>query len=99
MKRRLNQGVAVALGLVVVIGAAAIVLKWAPQWLASTDGLKPRERAEELGRVRTGLLAFLAGVLAAVGAYYTHRTFGLNRAGQITERFTRAVDQLGSKEV
>jgi uncharacterized protein YjbI with pentapeptide repeats len=37
-------------------------------------------------------------VLAA-GAYYTGRTFALNREGQITERFTRAVEQLANKEL
>ena len=44
------------------------------------------------------MLAVLAGALAAIGAYYTHRSFGLNRQGQITERFTRAVDQLGNRD-
>ncbi len=53
----------------------------------------------ELGRVRTALLAMLAGSLAVVGAYYTSRNFALNRQGQITERFTRAVDQLGNEHV
>jgi uncharacterized protein YjbI with pentapeptide repeats len=78
---------------------AAVLVRWAPQWLASTEGLKPNEAAEERGRVRTALLAVVAGALAALGAYYTHRTFALNRAGQITERFTRAIDQLGNREL
>ncbi|MGZ4228366.1 MAG: hypothetical protein ACXVHB_20140 [Solirubrobacteraceae bacterium] len=43
----------------------------------------------------TALLAMLAGAIALVGAIYTARTFALNRRGQITERFTRAIDQLG----
>src|SRR4051812_28566411 len=77
----------------VAIGVIVIAVKWAPAWLASTHGLNPAQRAEELGRVRTATLAGLAGLLAALGAYYTHRTFQLNRAGQITERFTRAIDQ------
>lgn len=42
------------------------------------------------------MIAVFAGLLALVGAYYTHRNFGLNRQGQVTERFTRAVDQLGN---
>jgi uncharacterized protein YjbI with pentapeptide repeats len=74
-----------------------LVIKVLPEQLASTGGIKdPSKHAEEIGRTRTAVLASLAGVLAAVGAYYTHRTFGLNRQGQITERFTRAVDQLGN---
>ena len=83
------------------------VISWAPHWLASTHGLKdPSDRAAEIGRVRTALLAVLAGCIAVVGAYYGARTYELNRQstaqtfeltrqGQITERFTRAVDQLG----
>ncbi len=81
------------------IAGAVVIVKWAPDWLASTNDLTPSEAAEERGRVRTALLALLAGLLAALGAYYTHRTFGLNRAGQITERFTRAIDQLGRSEL
>jgi hypothetical protein len=37
--------------------------------------------------------------VAAIGAVYTARTFSLNRRGQVTERFTRAVDQLASREL
>jgi hypothetical protein len=89
---------AVTIGAVVALTALSwIVVKWGPTQLISTNGLKGNDRAEELGRVRTGLLALLAGSLAAVGAIYTARTFRLNRQGQITERFTRAVDQLGDE--
>jgi uncharacterized protein YjbI with pentapeptide repeats len=91
-----------ALGVLLGAGAVAaivVVVRLAPQWLASTEGLTAKERAEEIGRTRTGLLAVLAGTIAVIGAYYTARTFALNREGQITERFTRAVDQLGHKEV
>jgi hypothetical protein len=86
----------------VALVAVPLALKWAPQWLASTDGLTGGARAEEVGRTRTALLALLAGLVASVGAVYAARTFALNRRGhelnregQITERFTRAIDQLG----
>jgi uncharacterized protein YjbI with pentapeptide repeats len=91
-------------GLLVFAVTLWLVIKLLPEQLASTGGIKdPSKRAEEIGRTRTAVLASLAGVLAAIGAYYTHRTFELNRQGhelnrqgQITERFTRAVDQLGN---
>ena len=44
------------LGLGFVALLAVVVLKWAPQWLA-TDGLTGKDKAEEIGRARTGLLA------------------------------------------
>ncbi len=94
---------------------AVFLVKWAPEWLTNDD-LTGKDRAEDEGRNRTAVLASVAGVLAAIGAYYTHRTFLLNRqtyehtrdtaarsheldrAGQITERFTRAIDQLGATD-
>jgi len=95
--RALAGGALVSLGLLVFAVALWLVVKVIPEHLASTDGIKdPSKRAEDIGRTRTAVLASLAGVLATIGAYYTHRTFGLNRQGQITERFTRAVDQLGN---
>ena len=94
-RRGLSAAVAFAvLGSAAVV-AVALVIKWAPEWLASTDGLTATARAEELSRTRTALLAMLAGVIATVGAIYTARAYELNRQGHITERYTRAVAQLG----
>jgi Pentapeptide repeats (8 copies) len=44
-------------------------------------------------------LALLAGGIAVVGAVYTARTYGLNRRGQITDRFIRGVEQLGDRSL
>jgi hypothetical protein len=88
----------VVLGLGCVALLALVVLQWAPQWLA-TEGLKGKDRAEEVSRARTGLLAALAGLIAIVGAAFTGLSYRLNRAGQITERFTRAIDQLGNPKL
>lgn len=82
-------GAVAAVALVLVV----ILIKWAPAWLAAD--VPPDQRGAELGQIRTALFAVVAGVIALVGAYYTSRTFALNRQGHITERFTRAVDQLG----
>lgn len=85
-----------------VVGALIVlvgVVKFLPQLLASIDGLQGKEKAEEAGRIRTALLALGAGLLAAVGAFYTARSYQLNRQGQITDRFTNAIEQLGSKEL
>lgn len=87
------------IGLVGIAATVALLVKWAPGWLAETKGLKPPESAQELGRVRTAILAMTAGAIAIVGLIYTARTFSLNRQSQITERFTRAVDQLGNQQI
>lgn len=82
-------------GVALFLVIAVAVVYWLPPLVADHD-LGPKDEAEDEGRVRTALLALLAGTLAAVGAIYTARTFALNRAGQITERFTRAIDQIGN---
>ena len=54
--------------------------------------------AEELkaqSDVRTALLQALVGGLLAIGAYLTWRQVRVLREGQITDRYTKAVDQLG----
>jgi hypothetical protein len=48
--------------------------------------------------VRGTLVQVLAGGLVATGLVFTAHTLDLNRSGQVTERFTRAVDQLGQRE-
>jgi uncharacterized protein YjbI with pentapeptide repeats len=81
----------VACAVIALLVIAILVVALLPKglaWIAGTDQ----------NSMRTAVLAMLAGGLAAVGAVYTARSFTLNREGQITERFTRAVDQLGHDE-
>ena len=78
---------------------AYVVLKLAPDWFAQTNGLDAGERADARQGVRTASLALLAGAIGVVGAVYTARGYALNRAGQLTDRFTKAIEQLGHKEL
>jgi len=54
--------------------------------MLATKDLKGNDKAEEVGRTRTAVLATLAGLIAVVGAVFTGLSYRLNRAGQITER-------------
>jgi hypothetical protein len=45
---------------------------------------------------RATLLQALAGGVLLLGAYFTYRQLRVTREGQITDRYTKAVDQLGS---
>ena len=87
--------VSIFVGLGVLVGIAYLAFKVAPDLFADTKGLDAKGRADARQGVRTASLALVAGTIAVVGSIYTARTFGLNRAGQITDRFTKAVDQLG----
>ncbi len=86
-------------GLMVFLVLAYVVLKLAPDWFAQTNGLDAGERADARQGVRTASLALLAGAIGVVGAVYTARGYALNRAGQLTDRFTKAIEQLGHKEL
>jgi hypothetical protein len=48
---------------------------------------------------RGRLLQLGAGIFAAGALVYTARNFALSREGQVTDRYTKAVDQLGSKDL
>jgi hypothetical protein len=43
---------------------------------------------------RTGLIAGLAGLAALGGLAVTARTYRLTEQGQITDRYTKAIEQL-----
>jgi uncharacterized protein YjbI with pentapeptide repeats len=93
-----------------LVGAAAVVLVlvivWAllvpgADWLARHDvgpanaSLLPAARDAARGR----LLTLGAGLLAAGALLFTARNFILSREGQVTDRYTKAIEQLGSDKL
>jgi hypothetical protein len=87
------------LGLAGVVTLSGMVLL-APRWIVAHDLMTNKLSAEQYGKAisdaRTAVLQAIAGLLLAAGAVATWRQVRIGREGQITERFTRAVDQLGS---
>jgi hypothetical protein len=75
-----------------VLGIAGVVA-----WNRVYDFVQP-QGAEQ----RTSLISTIAqtagGFILVLGLFFTAKTYLTNREGQITERFTRAIDQLSSKE-
>jgi hypothetical protein len=95
----------------VVGGAAALIVILAIAWVLFVpiaDGLATHDvgqvaastRAARLQTARDAargrLLTLGAGIFAAVALLFTARTFALSREGQVTDRYTKAIDQLGS---
>jgi len=71
-------------------------LQLAP-WKAQVDQskrLEPKDFIKLENDLRATWAQVLAGCALLVGIYLTWRTYKLNREGQITERFSRAIDQL-----
>jgi uncharacterized protein YjbI with pentapeptide repeats len=76
---------------------AAVLLFWYPQWRVSQFGItSPKDLAEMENSYRVTLAQILGGFAVAISLYYTWRRINISQEGQITERFTRAVDQLGA---
>jgi uncharacterized protein YjbI with pentapeptide repeats len=83
-------------GVAGVLGLLWVVLVAAPPWFVhdrSLEGLKAQNE------VRATLLQGLGGVVLLVGVYFTYRQLRTTREGQITERYTRAIDQLGHDQL
>jgi Pentapeptide repeats (8 copies) len=58
-------------------------------------GLTAEQRVTAENAARTTLLQAVAGLVLVVGAGATWRQLHINREGQITERFNKAIDHLG----
>jgi Pentapeptide repeats (8 copies) len=95
-------------GLAALVAVLACVLV-IPQWLVGLElgdaarTLSAAERAKAINDVRATLLQGIAGAVILLSIYFTYRQLQTGREqlqtaqqGQVTERFTRAVDQLGS---
>ena len=73
---------------VVVVALLLVFLNW---YVAPT---KPSEKKDLV----LALAQILAGTAILSGLYFTWRTLQVNREGQITERFTQAIEQLGKTD-
>ena len=95
-------------GLAVVLLAGVIVV---PRWLypplsaADLHGVLSAQARIQLQQAqsqlandaRSSILQAFGGLLVVAGAVATWRQVHVSREGQITDRFTRAIDQLGSE--
>jgi Pentapeptide repeats (9 copies) len=58
-----------------------------------------KDRVAAENAVRTVGVQLLGGFVLTVGAYFTARTYRLNREGQITDRFSAAIGHLAGEEL
>lgn len=68
-----------------------------PHWQVAQFGItNPKDLADAENSYRATLAQILGGIAVGIGIYYTWQRNNIAQEGQITERFTRAVDQLGA---
>ena len=93
-----------------LIGIAAVALVLAiawllfvpiADWLAHHDvgSVKGPQLQTARDAARGRLLTLGAGLFAAGALVYTARNFTLSREGQVTDRYTKAIEQLGSDKL
>ncbi len=94
----------VFLGFVVLAVLGVAVLWKVPQWqVAREKGLSRKEQFDKRNEARKTLATILGGVAFLTGGFFTWRNFNLaqeslrvSQQGQITDRFTKAMEQLGA---
>jgi uncharacterized protein YjbI with pentapeptide repeats len=82
----------------VLVAAFAVLLWLGPAWLDQSvlHGLTPSQRATAVDAFRGRIIQVGAGLLAAGALVFTALNFRLSREGHVTERYTKAIEQLGS---
>jgi len=80
-----------------VLAALVIAILWkVPQLQVEHAGIAPENRFNSENEARKTLATMLGAVVVLGGAYFTWRNIKLVQEGQITDRFTKAIEQLGA---
>jgi hypothetical protein len=82
------------------VAAFVFVFFLLPPLLVPSDvGATEAERVKLRNDVRSAGTQFLGGLALVAGLLFTARTLRLNREGQLTDRFSKAIDQLGDEKL
>jgi uncharacterized protein YjbI with pentapeptide repeats len=98
--RRHRNGLVASAAVVLFLGFALLVWR-GPTWLdrAGLGGLSPVQRETAVDAFRGRLIQLGAGALAVGVLVFTGLTFWLSREGHVTDRYTKAIEQLGSERL
>ena len=90
--------VGVFVAVIVALGIAWVLFVPAAGWLAHFNVGSARGSQLQTARdaAQGRLLTLGAGLFAAGALIFTARNYTLSREGQVTDRYTKAIEQLGS---
>ena len=106
-QRQLGERAMIFLGLVLFLaGFVWLWWHWVPVLYEGYNGITQAERLTAITNTRTALLAGLVGI-GALGTFWlnsrvyrvTARTFDVTERGHQTERYSKAVEQMGSESI
>lgn len=86
-------------GVLIVVGALLMVIVYLPPLAKYPSGLTGDQLATHVDNLRGHILQGLDGLALLGTLYFSARTLRLNRRGQVTERFTKAIEQLASEKL
>jgi len=86
-------------GVVFLVAALLAVIVFMPSWARYPSGLTSDQLATHMDNLRGQILQGLGGLALLGTLYFSARTLRLNRRGQVTERFTKAIEQLASEKL
>jgi hypothetical protein len=87
--------------IVAIVGSCLLVLAliWLPKWQAARPELTPQAQFEVENNARKTLAEIVGGAALLAGLYFTWSSLEVSREGQITDRFTKAIAQLGDEKM
>jgi len=83
-------------GALVLVAVLLAVIVFLPPMAIDSRGLTRTDWLKAVQDLRATILQALGGLALLSTLYFSARTLRLNRRGQLTERFGRAIEQLGS---
>jgi Pentapeptide repeats (8 copies) len=86
----------------VIVAVIAVGIIWkVPQWQAAgwQGQMEPKDLAKLQNDARTMLVQAFGGAVLLIGLYFTLKNLQLTQDRQITEHYTRAIEQLGSDKL
>jgi hypothetical protein len=91
-----------ALAILVGVAVAMVLIYWTLPALLNehpSHGIRAADKLSAMNQTRVALIQGAAGAALLAGLIYTAATFRLTRSGQLTDRYTKAADQLGSESI
>lgn len=103
---RTNRNRFTLLGAITFLVLMIFILWKVPEWQLRDSGLEVKERVELENDTRATLAQIFGGLFLFTGLYFTwrritatERNVEIAQEAQVTERFTRAIDQLGDSKI
>jgi pentapeptide repeat protein len=87
------------LSVITVIIFLWIVILYVPRYINYGASITAINRATAEASFRNSLVTAIVGLSVLGGLYYTARNLRLSQSGQLTDRFSKAVEQLGNPDI